>query len=107
MTKNFRRTQLEALRSMNNWLRTMTHAWGSPPSTIWYDSGDGKGVRWHLPSDRRARKDIPAHEYPESNPEELQRLIKYMTAVASMADQISAAAQAQLKLIDYLDDQSA
>lgn len=80
---NPRRAILPVLRSIAKNIQIVVATWADPPSTRWYDAGDGRGSHWQ--AKRRKRADIPAAEYQENQPEEWERLAKFMEAVAIQA----------------------
>jgi hypothetical protein len=89
---------VEQLRHLGANARTMTAQWGSPPSRTFYDANDGRGFTSHFPG--RARKDIPAEEYPENNPEQLRRLIRFMITIEEQAAEAHRLAAAQLQILE-------
>lgn len=90
---NPRRAVLSTLRSISKHVGIMVTVWADPPSTRWYDVGDGTGSHWQIK--QRKRADIPAAEYQENQPEEWERLIKFMEAVATQALDVATYAKQQ------------
>lgn len=90
---NPRRAILPVLRSISKHIGSMVATWADPPSTRWYDAGDGRGSHWQVK--RRKRADIPAAEYQENQPEEWERLAKFMEAVAIQALDVATYAKQQ------------
>ncbi|GAA0730755.1 hypothetical protein Drose_26945 [Dactylosporangium roseum] len=68
--KGFRRTIVPMLQTIGQWRQYLVRVW-QPPSRRWW--ADANGIeRWH----DEPRKDIPAAEYPENDPERLRELIE-------------------------------
>lgn len=88
-----RRAILPVLRSMSSNVKIMICTWVDPPSTRWYDAGDGTGKHWQIK--RRKPADIPAAEYQENQPEEWARLARFMEAIATQALDVATYAKQQ------------
>lgn len=91
--RNPRRVALEVLRVMAGNVGAMKARWSWVPSTSYRTDEAGKYIR----SDR-ARKDIPASEYRENDPEEWVHLATYMDVVAKQASDVAAFARQQERL---------
>ena len=98
-TRSPRRLTLDALRLLKRNIETMVRTWDHVPSKVWYDDGDGRGMQYHKPDERRT--EIPASEYRENQVEQWERTAKFMIAIMEQAHSIHAFAESQIiKLLE-------
>jgi uncharacterized protein with von Willebrand factor type A (vWA) domain len=88
--RNPRRLALEVIDAIRSNAQTMKARWSWVPSTTWRQDENGRFIH-----ETRARKDIPASEYRENNPEEWAQLALFMDTIAEQATNVAAYARKQ------------
>jgi hypothetical protein len=88
--RNPRRVALEVIAMIQHNAGTMKSRWSWVPSTRWRQDANGRFI--HEP---RARKDIPASEYRENNPQEWAQLARFMETIARQATNVATYAREQ------------
>ena len=88
--RNPRVLAMEVIKMMSSNVAAMKARWSFVPSTRFHMTEDGKFI--HV---TRERKDIPALEYRENDPEEWVRLAQFMDVVAGQAEAVARFARVQ------------